>query len=56
MKAHLKSFGLWQWVEDESGDNPMLNRIRVHADEEAKAPKLCALFMLVSHIQFPQEL
>ena len=44
MKAYLRGLGLWQWVETERqvtplGNNPTLNQIRAHKEEEAKAPK-----------------
>ncbi|RVX04494.1 Retrovirus-related Pol polyprotein from transposon RE1 [Vitis vinifera] len=44
MKAYLRGLGLWQWVETERqvqplGNNPTLNQIRAHEEEEAKAPR-----------------
>ena len=44
MKAYLRGLGLWQWVETERqiqplGNNPTLNQIRDHEEEEANAPR-----------------
>ena len=58
MKTHLKGLGLWQWVENEKelpplGNNPTLNQIRAHEEEEAKAPKaLSIIFSAVSELVF----
>lgn len=58
MKAHLRGLGLWHWVEAERalpplGNNPTLNQMRAHAEEEAKAPRaLSIIFAAVSETTF----
>ena len=58
MKAHLRGLSLWQWVEEDRripplGNNPTLNQIRAHEEEEAKAPKaLSQIYAAVSETVF----
>ncbi|RVW71157.1 hypothetical protein CK203_059823 [Vitis vinifera] len=52
MKAYLRGLGLWQWVEIERqiqplGNNPTLNQIRAHEEEEAKAPRALSYIHVV---------
>ncbi|XP_031259739.1 uncharacterized protein LOC116117871 [Pistacia vera] len=44
MKAFLRGQGLWQYVEENRqppplGQNPTLNKLRMHEEETAKAPR-----------------
>ncbi|RVX08755.1 hypothetical protein CK203_011054 [Vitis vinifera] len=52
MKAYLRGLGLWQWVETERqiqplGNNPTLNQIKAHEEEEAKAPRALSYIHVV---------
>ena len=52
MKAYLRGLGLWQWVETERqiqplGNNPTLNQIRDHEEEEANAPRALSYIHVV---------
>ena len=47
IKSHLRGLGLWQWVKTERqvpplGNNPTLNQIKAHDEEETKAPRALA--------------